>query len=196
MAKNTQQLIKADTANQQQIAARQAQAQQLRQVEYHEAEVRASAQVCILSTPQSHRGCRQKLASHRIEFQPRGKARARKIRRLFPRKACCPLLLHCLISFSLPLNLTSPYHLAHIFSFPQAGLNLNIFGAISGVFSGRSKKTTDIAKDGSSKSVEHSEGQGAYKGAAAGTMKAVAAGQTQVSFVLLSSHVVVIAFSG
>jgi hypothetical protein len=46
MAKNTQQLTKANASNQQQIAARQAQAQQLRQVEYHEVEARASAQVC------------------------------------------------------------------------------------------------------------------------------------------------------
>jgi hypothetical protein len=52
------------------------------------------------------------------------------------------------------------------------------------VFYSRSKKTTDTAKDGSSKSVEHSEGQGAFKGAGAGTMKAVAVGQAQVSFVL------------
>jgi hypothetical protein len=50
MAKNTQQLTKANAANQQQIAARQAQAQQLRQVEYHEAEARASAQVRVHST--------------------------------------------------------------------------------------------------------------------------------------------------
>jgi hypothetical protein len=33
-------------------------------------------------------------------------------------------------------------------SLPQAGLNLNVLGAVSGVFSGKSKK--EIAKDGSS----------------------------------------------
>lgn len=55
MAKNTQQLTKANAANQQQIAARQTQAQQLRQVEYHEVEAKADAQVCVPSTPQIHR---------------------------------------------------------------------------------------------------------------------------------------------
>jgi len=59
----------------------------------------------------------------------------------------------------------------------QAGLNLNIFGAISGVFSGRSRKVTDTAKDGSSKTTEHSSGEGAWKGAGHGTMNAVASGQ-------------------
>jgi hypothetical protein len=84
---------------------------------------------------------------------------------------------------SIPTNLRFSDHLAHFLLFPQAGLNLNIFGVFSGVFYGRSKKTTDTAKDGSSKSVEHSEGQGAIKGAGTGTMKAVAAGQAQVGFV-------------
>ena len=46
MAQKNQQLVKADQANQQELAAKQVQAQQLRQVEYHEAEARASAQVC------------------------------------------------------------------------------------------------------------------------------------------------------
>jgi len=44
MTRNNQQLTKADQASQQ-LAAKQEQAQQLRQVEYHEAEARASAQV-------------------------------------------------------------------------------------------------------------------------------------------------------
>lgn len=42
----------------------------------------------------------------------------------------------------------------------QAGLNLNIFGALSGVFSGKSKKET--AADGSS--VEHRDDKAAVKG--------------------------------
>lgn len=42
----------------------------------------------------------------------------------------------------------------------QAGLNLNIFGALSGVFSGKSK--TETAKDGSS--VEHRDDKAAVKG--------------------------------
>lgn len=42
----------------------------------------------------------------------------------------------------------------------QAGLNLNIFGAVAGVFSGKSKKET--AADGSS--VEHRDDKAAIKG--------------------------------
>jgi hypothetical protein len=63
----------------------------------------------------------------------------------------------------------------------KAGLNLNIFGAISGVFGGRSRKTTDTAADGSSHSVEEKEGIGAFKGRGAGTMTAVAEGKADVS---------------
>lgn len=48
------------------------------------------------------------------------------------------------------------------------------------MFYGRRKKTTDVAKDGSSKSVEHSEEQSAFKGAGTGTMKAIATGQAEV----------------
>lgn len=42
----------------------------------------------------------------------------------------------------------------------KAGLNLNIFGAVAGVFSGKSKKET--AADGSS--VEHRDDKAAVKG--------------------------------
>ena len=42
----------------------------------------------------------------------------------------------------------------------KAGLNLNIFGAVAGVFSGKSKKET--AADGSS--VEHRDDKAAMKG--------------------------------
>lgn len=75
-----------------------------------------------------------------------------------------------------PKHVTSETH-THCES--QAGLNLNLFGAISGVFSGRSRKVTDTAKDGSSKTTEHSEGEGAFKGAGHGTMNAIAAGQAE-----------------
>jgi hypothetical protein len=61
----------------------------------------------------------------------------------------------------------------------QAGLNLNIFAAFSGVFSGRKKKTTDTAKDGSSHSVEHSEGHGKVRGYGTGTMNAIGAGEVK-----------------
>jgi hypothetical protein len=40
------------------------------------------------------------------------------------------------------------------------------------VFKGRSTKTTDTAKDGSSHSVENREGEGYVKGAGAGNLKA------------------------
>jgi hypothetical protein len=55
----------------------------------------------------------------------------------------------------------------------QAGLNLNIFAAVSGVFKSKSTKTTDTKKDGSSHSVENREEDGQFKGAGAGNLKAV-----------------------
>ena len=45
---------------------------------------------------------------------------------------------------------------------PKAGLNLNIFGALSGAFSSKSKKTTHRNKDGSSHEVEDRYEQGAF----------------------------------
>ena len=57
----------------------------------------------------------------------------------------------------------------------QAGLNLNVFGAVSGMFSSKSKK--DTAADGSS--VEHRDERAAVKGAGAGNMSAVGAAQGQ-----------------
>ncbi|KAF4550058.1 Hypothetical protein D9617_19g103640 [Elsinoe fawcettii] len=54
----------------------------------------------------------------------------------------------------------------------SAGLNLNIFGAVSGIFSSKSRK--DTAKDGSS--VEHREENGRIKGAGHGNMQAAGAG--------------------
>jgi hypothetical protein len=42
----------------------------------------------------------------------------------------------------------------------KAGLNLNIFGALSGAFSSKSKKTTHKNADGSSEVVEEGEGRG------------------------------------
>jgi hypothetical protein len=61
----------------------------------------------------------------------------------------------------------------------QGGLSLNIFGALSGVFSGKSKKTTDTAADGSSKSVERRRGTGHVDGAGGGTLSAVGQGTVQ-----------------
>jgi hypothetical protein len=55
----------------------------------------------------------------------------------------------------------------------KAGLNLNIFAAVSGVFKGRSTKTTDTKKDGSSHSVENREEMGHVNGAGAANLKAV-----------------------
>ncbi|KAF1984866.1 hypothetical protein K402DRAFT_395235 [Aulographum hederae CBS 113979] len=55
----------------------------------------------------------------------------------------------------------------------QAGLNLNLFGAISGVFAGKSKKTTDTDANGKSHSVEDSQGVAHAKGAGGGTLNAI-----------------------
>jgi len=57
----------------------------------------------------------------------------------------------------------------------QAGLNLNVVGALSGAFSGKSDKKTE--KDGSS--VEHKEEQTHVKGAGAGNMNAHGAAATE-----------------
>jgi hypothetical protein len=57
---------------------------------------------------------------------------------------------------------------------------LNIFAALSGVFSGKSKKTTDTNKDGSSHSVEHSTCNGRWKGAGTGTLNAVGESESSV----------------
>ena len=59
----------------------------------------------------------------------------------------------------------------------QAGLNLNLVGAISGAFSGKGKKTTDTKADGSSHSVEDTKGHGTMAGSGAGTLNAVGEGK-------------------
>ena len=58
-------------------------------------------------------------------------------------------------------------------------MSLNIFGALSGVFSGKSKKTTDTAADGSSKSIEHRHGKGHVDGAGGGTLNVIGEGTAQ-----------------
>jgi hypothetical protein len=55
-------------------------------------------------------------------------------------------------------------------------LNLNLFAAVSGIFSGKKKKETTIDESGKSHSVEHSTGHGKMKGAGAGTLSAIGAG--------------------
>jgi hypothetical protein len=61
---------------------------------------------------------------------------------------------------------------------PQAGLNLNLLGALSGAFGSKSKKTTSNAADGSSLSTEEraecaqASGQAAANAAAFGTANA------------------------
>jgi hypothetical protein len=62
----------------------------------------------------------------------------------------------------------------------QAGVNLNIFAAVSGIFSGKSKKTTDTKPDGSSHSVEHSTGAGKMRGAGHGVLNAIGTSETEV----------------
>jgi hypothetical protein len=44
---------------------------------------------------------------------------------------------------------------------------------LSGVFSGKSKKTTDTNKDGSSHSVENSTHDGKWRGSGVGTLNAI-----------------------
>lgn len=62
----------------------------------------------------------------------------------------------------------------------KAGLNLNIFAAVSGIFSGRSKKTTDTNADGSSHSVEHSKSAGKMRGSGHGVLNAVGKTDSEV----------------
>jgi len=57
----------------------------------------------------------------------------------------------------------------------QAGLNLNLFGALSGVFSGKSDKMTDTKVDGSSCTEEKSQGVGKVRGEGGGSVNALAA---------------------
>ncbi|PSN75069.1 hypothetical protein BS50DRAFT_567811 [Corynespora cassiicola Philippines] len=59
----------------------------------------------------------------------------------------------------------------------SAGLNLNIFGALSGAFSSKSKKTTHRNKDGSSHEVEDRYEQGVANAAAHGNGTAYAQGE-------------------
>jgi len=46
----------------------------------------------------------------------------------------------------------------------QAGLNLNLVAAVSGIFRGSKTKTTDTDENGKSHSVEHSKGHGTMHG--------------------------------
>ncbi|KAF2433376.1 hypothetical protein EJ08DRAFT_647419 [Tothia fuscella] len=59
----------------------------------------------------------------------------------------------------------------------EAGLNLNLSAAVSSVFGGKSKKTTDTAPDGSSHSVEDREGVGHVKGAGKGNLGVIGKGE-------------------
>jgi hypothetical protein len=51
---------------------------------------------------------------------------------------------------------------ANVFENKKAGLNLNLFGALSGAFSSKSKKTTHKNADGSSEVMEEGHDQGAF----------------------------------
>src|SRR5262245_45266696 len=111
MAKNNQQLTKANATNQQQITARQAQAQQLRQVEYHEAEVRASAQVRVLSTSTARR-IPLEIYYSLIRISTKRKSQSRQIfdplhpESLLSRYSDCSASSSCLS----PSTLTRPYY--------------------------------------------------------------------------------------
>ncbi|KAK8210596.1 hypothetical protein IWZ01DRAFT_541589 [Phyllosticta capitalensis] len=56
----------------------------------------------------------------------------------------------------------------------KAGLNLNIFAALSGSMFSRSKKTTDTRPDGSSRSVETTDTAAQAQGRGAANMQAIA----------------------
>jgi hypothetical protein len=66
-------------------------------------------------------------------------------------------------------------------NFPQAGLNLNLFAALSGAFSGKSKKTKNTAEDGSSVETEDTRVTGHANGVGAGNLSAVGQAQAQSS---------------
>ncbi|KAF1938160.1 hypothetical protein EJ02DRAFT_437342 [Clathrospora elynae] len=61
----------------------------------------------------------------------------------------------------------------------SAGLNLNLFGALSGALSSKSKKTTYQNADGSSTTTEDRHDQAGANGVAAGQGKAYATGKAQ-----------------
>ncbi|EOD52504.1 membrane protein [Neofusicoccum parvum] len=61
----------------------------------------------------------------------------------------------------------------------KAGLNLNIFAALSGSMFQRSKKTTDTAADGSSRTVEHTDTAAQAKGAGHGNLSAVGSAKAE-----------------
>lgn len=56
----------------------------------------------------------------------------------------------------------------------SGSLNLNIFAGLSGVFGSKKTTTTETAPDGSSRSVENTNGVGHVKGIGAGTLDAQA----------------------
>lgn len=81
---------------------------------------------------------------------------------------------------SRPLSHPTSSLLTPITDFPtQGGLNLNIFGALSGAFSGKRKTTKNTNADGSSIEVVDEEGQGHARGAGAANMNAYGAAQAQ-----------------
>ncbi|KAF2804660.1 uncharacterized protein BDZ99DRAFT_525491 [Mytilinidion resinicola] len=63
----------------------------------------------------------------------------------------------------------------HASASAQAGLNLNLLGAVSGIFSAKSKKTTNNNPDGSSVSTEERAERGQASRRAAGNATAIGA---------------------
>ncbi|KAG9197154.1 hypothetical protein G6514_002230 [Epicoccum nigrum] len=61
----------------------------------------------------------------------------------------------------------------------SGGLNLNLFGALSGALSSKSKKTTHTSADGSTTSVEDRHDQAAANGVAGGNASAHAAASAE-----------------
>ncbi|EON69289.1 hypothetical protein W97_08449 [Coniosporium apollinis CBS 100218] len=68
---------------------------------------------------------------------------------------------------------------SHASAQAQAGLNLNILGALSGALSSRSKRTSETHDDGSSASTEESAHAARANGVGAGNFSAVGSGKAE-----------------
>ena len=70
--------------------------------------------------------------------------------------------------------------LKSVLTISQAGLKLNIFGSLTGVFAGRRRKVTEQSASGTLQSIEHEQTAGWIQGDATGTMEAEAQTTTTV----------------
>ena len=84
-----------------------------------------------------------------------------------------------ILTYPPPSRPSPPHHLLTNPPPAQAGLNLNVFGALSGAFSSKSKKQTHQNPDGSSHSVEDREELGRANGVAQGQGQAFVKGESE-----------------